>query len=276
MEMFYKEVLWSFFSRPYYNAAARQKKGIGAKFILALTVITILIFAISFRGEYAELGNIAKKMPAIADSLPVVTFKDGKLSIDKPVPYEIKLLDTATDAPRIVIDTSYKITDLTTLQEKMKKEKILVLITEDTSAVLGSGDELKIRDFKDVKPLTIRHEDWKKMGEALEKWGLTVIVGFMIVFAAAGGFIFNLIATFFSAVVAHILGYMLSARLEFDASMRLAATARLPATVISLAPLLLGLPKIGGAAGWLLWGGYLVFAVMAAGKASAVQPETLG
>jgi hypothetical protein len=267
MTGFFKEIFSSLYDSSTYGEVAREKQGIGATFMLFLTVLTMAFASVLIAAGYAAAKDAINSVPAIVADLPAMTIKDGKLTIDKPVPYEVKL-GSGPDMMRIVIDTNYKIADLGALHEKMKQEKIISLITADAIVVPGQNDELKVEDLKDVQqPVMIDHAGWQKLAQVLKDWGIAFLAGSFAIFGFIGLFLFNLIATFCTAIVVTIAGAMAGAALAFDASMRLAALLRIPVTIISYILSLIGLTWHIVAIGWLLWFGYIIFAVVAAKRA---------
>lgn len=254
---FIKKIPLCFYSPVFYNYLARQEKGIGGKFILAVTLLGMLLFLFIPREGFAPLRDIVGQAPEAIKSFPAMTLERGRLSIDKPSPYEIKL--GTEPSVSFVFDTNYIISDIGALKDRMHSEKIVLLVTAQEVVALGKNDELRIHSFDDTRSATVTHEDWERFSKITEKWGLTFIVIFMVFGAGAGLFLYNLIATFFSAIVVYGLGFIFRASLEFDAAMRLAAAARFPAILFS------GFLS-SAAVGWLFWAAYLVFAVMAVKK----------
>ncbi len=259
---FLNKIAQSFFSPHFYNTAARGEKGIGGKFILALTILTLLALAVQFGGGPTGVLAAIRGMPAVVRTFPAMTMKGGQLSIDKPVPYAIKL---GSSGLQIVIDTNYKMTDVSTLKEKIQNENIVMMLTQDAFVAQSGNGELRVQDFKTTQDFIAGHDQWEGLAQWLEGQGIPIIIISLVAGSALILFIYNLVATFLAAIVVTVIGVVLRASLEFDASMRLAAGARLPATLISL------LPFIRPGVGWLIWGAYLIFAV-AACRAAPSQP----
>ncbi len=121
-----------------------------------------------------------------------------------------------------------------------------------------------MRQLSELKrELTITHQDWKNIASYIAEKGVSMLVWTV----AVGGFIFlliyNLFATFIGALFMMVAGFILGVRnLEFGTLMRLTAAARMPFNAITAAPLMLGGAMITGGISWLVWFGYLVFAVM--------------
>lgn len=249
---FLKKLAGTFYAPPVYNGIARDEQGIGARYILLTTAAMLAVVMITvFKSGIFDIGF--KKLPAVMQTFPVVTIRDSKLSIDKPVPYTITLPETEVKA---VVDTNYHMQDLATLATKMEREKIVVLVTESAFITRTQDGELRVKDFAGMKlgDGVITHETWDKLADMLATWGLPVLVTFIIVFSGAAIFLYGLIATFMSAVVVSLLSAILRTNLAFDAAMRLAAAARVPVTVITL------LPFVSVGLSWGIWLAYIVFA----------------
>lgn len=259
---FFRKLVYSFFSPDFYNAEARQEKGIGAQFIAALSAVIMLVAVWHMQKIWPDLRAGFDRLPAVMSDLPVVTIKDHKLSIDKPVPYTVPL--GGTDF-KFVIDTGYKAGDLAALKEKMVKENIFLFVTQDAFIGRGNDDKLEVHNFDKAQDVVVTHESWMKLAEVLNGYiGVMILIGALSVYA--GIFIFNLIATFLSAVVTAILSALLRAGVEFDAAMRLTAAARVPATIFAM------LPFVSAAVGWLFWFAYLVFGVWSCRATRPVIP----
>jgi len=256
-----KGVVRSFYSRAFYLELARSWRGIGFGFIVILSLInTVGWSAIGYMG----LHQVIEQVPGWAETLPSVTYKNGEISIDKPVPYYVR---AGNSGPIMgVIDTNYKVTDINALTAFMKQNKIVFLLTADKFISLQKAGELEVRDlkesFKQPQPLTITHDNWQMWGKRIERWGtLTFLTAFSLIL-----FVTLLIGNFFitvlDAIVIALLGLIFRAGLEFSAAMRLAAAVRIPLAAISFLCLVAGHPFVGMLS-WLLWLGYLVFAVWA-------------
>jgi hypothetical protein len=255
----------SFYSPHLYNDEARAEKGIGWKFIFALTIIATIIFALELDGP-SELFASARRLPGIIRTLPVMTIKDEKLSVDGTLPYEMNFSGPGQQSKpdfRVVIDTSYKVADIDAIGEKMQRDKIAILVAEDGVISTEDNNKLTIHDFGNMEDTIVQRADWEKLAETLENWSFPLIT----VCIALGVFAYNIIATFLSATIVIGIGSVLQVPLEYGAAMRLAAAAHLPAKLIYLFPVMHHFFM-----GWMLWAAYLIFAVAACRIKPPQQP----
>jgi hypothetical protein len=269
MKQLFKDILTSFYSAPFYADLAHMRQGIGMKFILVLTVIeTILMSALL----YTPIHMAIEQIPSIARTLPYMTLKNGKLSIDKPSPYYVHLKDNGPVVA--IVDTNYKITDVSALSSYMKQNGVFFMLTEDKMVFLKDNKhELEIRDLKDQPSFIISHGDWDKAAEKISQNGMAIVMLGIIVFLLISLLVGYLIITFFVAIVVALLSLLFRAGLDFTADMRIAAVTRIPVSVIIALPLLVGKSEMHGWACWLLSLVYLVFAVMASKSKSTIAVE---
>ncbi len=271
----FKAVILSFYSGHFYGEQARDRKGIGMKLIFALSFLTTLILLLSLwtSGLYSQAHEALAKLPALVETLPAFTVsKEGKLSIDKPVPYRVNF-GTSPDDVWIIIDTSYHVSDINALEQYMRQNKVMLLLTEDkivsrnTRKVRGQqtqlDDSLQISNIKDYQALSITHDNWRTLASVVIRWGMPSFTAFLCFAVFIGASISNFISTLFTAIVVRFLGFISRAGFDYAGAMRLSAAARIPVTVICMLPIFIGHMELHGLTGWLLWSIYLLFAVFA-------------
>jgi hypothetical protein len=246
---FLKGLAESFYSPHFYSNLAHKKPGIGAPYILAVSVLILLFISLIF--TQTDFYRNASNFAGAVRTLPTVTLKDGRLSIDKPVPY---VFSPSPDM-NVVIDTSFKVGDPKALADKMLKDKTFVIITA-TGMVTYSPDGAKIQDFRQAKDATVTPEGWNTLAQWFEGWRFGLLLIFWAALMLGVLFVGGLIATFFTAIVVVIAGLIARAGLDFEASMRVASAIRVPTTVLMF------LPFIGNLVGWMIWFAYLIFAVV--------------
>jgi hypothetical protein len=263
----FRNIILSFYSRNFYYTLARESKGIGMGSIALLTLLMVSFLFLSFVQAYPQLHQTAEQIPAIASTLPAITFKDGKLSIDKPVPYRVNW-GSPPDNICVIIDTNYKIGDINTLTQFMQKNNVVLLLTADKAVTMkDKNGRLEVSELGQ-KPFTITHDNWHTLAETIKNWGSVILLVFMIVTMLIGTFIYNLLAAFIAGVVVLILGWILRADFDYVIAVRLAAAARIPITIITTIPLAIGVafPVV---IAWIIWCAYLIFAVFASKRQNA-------
>jgi len=246
---FLKGLAESFYSPHFYSTLAHKKQGIGAAYILAVSVLILLFISLIF--TQADFFRNAGNFSNAVRTLPTMTLKDGHLSVDKPVPYTLSLGPDMN----VVIDTSFKVGDPKALADKMLKDKTFVIITADSMVTYGP-DGAKIQDFSQAKDTIVTPEGWNTLAQWFEGWRFGLLLIFWTALMLGALFVGGLIATFFTAIVVLIAGLIARANLDFEASMRVAAAIRIPTTALMF------LPFIGGLVSWLIWFAYLIFAVV--------------
>jgi len=259
----FKGAVLSFYSGSYYGELAHTRKGIGIGLVFVLTLILTVMIMLCVLFNLGTLQNVMHVVSQKISDLPDISIKDGKLSA-KPDPYQMSLNDESASF-RIIIDTSYKLND-STLQY-MRKNNIYVLFAADEFATLLSNDKkLEINDyyFKDNRSFTITHEDWLKMADRIEHWGMPVLLGVIFIMGPIVLFMGNFLATVLTAIAVWLVGLIVQAGLEFADAMRLTAALRIPVSILGFLPVFVGGRQLHGLADWGIWLIYLVFAVYAA------------
>lgn len=259
------DIFSSFYASDFYADVAYARKGIGMKFIFALTLIMVGLITGYLLFYSGTLNEYAQTVPKFAAELPKVTVKDGKLSIDRPGPFSIPVGGEGQQV-WIVIDTSYKVGDLKVLKEHMEKNNIIMLITEEELITLKEvKNELEIKQISEFrKDFTVTHQDWMDIANYIAEKGVRTLIWTVLLGGFVFFFLYNLFATFMSALVMMILGFILrGTNHEFGTLMRLTAAARIPFNAITALPMMIGGGLITGGLSWLIWFGYLAFAVVA-------------
>lgn len=259
------QAVQSFYSRSFYHDLARKSSGAGVRFIVFLTLLSILFLA-PWK-LYTGLALVVEKIPEFSAKLPAVTYKDQKLSIDRPVPYSLKFGPVPKDYG-IVIDTNYKINDVDALAQYMKQNHIILLLTQDKMATMKGtdGNELDIRDLKNInQPFAVSHQDWMNISNTITAWGVSSLLVSLLMMFAITFFIFHFLATVVDGIVVSIFGAIFSAGIDFGVGVRLAAAARIPIVIIAYG--------LAGKFSWLAWLFYLGFAAYASKREPlAVNP----
>ncbi len=267
------DITSSFYSSDFYADVAHARRGIGMRFIFVLTVITVGLVTGYLVFYSKTLQHIASATPAFATDLPAINVKDGKLSMDKPSPHKIPLGEEGEGRAWIVIDTDYKVADPKSLTQYMEANNIAVLVTQSEFITLKGqhgAKDIEMRQLSELKrEFSVTRKDWMEFANYVAEKGVNALIWSV----AVGGFflflIYNLFATFVGALVMMIAGFFLRVTgLEFGTLMRLTAAARIPYYAITAAPLMLGGGMIGGGVSWLIWFGYLVFAVTSGKRAA--------
>lgn len=261
----FKDIAGSFYDASVYSEAATLRRGIGFIHMLMLTLIIVAGLMGYLLLSWGPLQQFADILPNYANELPAVTVKEGKLSIDKPVPYKLAIGE-GEKAAWIVVDTTYK-GSVDQLGEYMKQNRVFLFATEESVVTVDSKGKMQVQDLSKVeRDFTVTHEDWAKASKWVVEKGVSTLAIVALALLLPGILIYTLIATFFTALVVMLLAFILRADIEFGGAMRMAALARIPATILPWLPVLAGV-TLSGYVGWGVWLIYLIFAVWAAKKA---------
>ena len=253
MPHIFEEIIASF-----YNYMIHQGKGIGFRFLLISSLISLLALIQPWKLYSAVDGFIQQDVPELAKSLPAIQYKDNKLSIDKPSPYSHKI----GGQYYLVIDTNYKITDIDVLTKYMKENNIFFLVTADKYITLQK-DGIEIKNLPQ-NSFNITHQNWSDFSDKLNNWGAILVITLPLLLFFVFFLLFNLLSTVFVAIFTKILSLILRVQIDFTTAIRITAITSLPVDILCAAPLLIGMHYISGTFGWLIMLGYISFALLAA------------
>lgn len=243
---FFQAPFLAFCSTDLYRDVAHNWKGSGALYMFLLSTIAWALSALSVYFLVTQILSNRTYLD-ITEQIPGITLQDGKLSLDRPTPYDIK--DKGTGISYVRFDT------------QRRKEKMIVgdpAIVATQSALLASTEELeksKSRQAsnypdaagngdKDAIPakVIIKWAD-SKMEQKMEldktmvqtnvqKILMSLPIGWMIV-GWPFVFIAHLIQLLIFGGIAALVSSMMQREVRFETAMRLAAIAMTPAIVIS-------------------------------------------
>ncbi|MBU6474994.1 MAG: hypothetical protein KGQ70_03430, partial [Alphaproteobacteria bacterium] len=133
MKAFLKELLLSFYARTFYSALAREKSGIGARFMLALSVALLLPAGLVL---FPAARGMVSAAEVVAAQMPKMDFSGGRLAIDAPSPRVIPL-GALGGKMAIAVDTNSSISDMTADEKRMREEHLLMLFGADGAVFRG-------------------------------------------------------------------------------------------------------------------------------------------
>jgi|GEM_PF-1024214 len=252
-----KDLIASFFSKNFYYYIAAAGKGIGLRLIMILTLIMLIVLGIRL---YEPINLFVDNAPEFIDKMPAMEFKEGKLKIDKQIPYSFKVDQDLS----VLFDTSYKISDLEETKQFMLKNNIFMLINETQAIGLKETGQIEIKDFSDSKPFAISRNDWGNFAKNIVESGKLRIFSFIMLIGFFSLLIFNLSATLISSLAVAIFANLNKIELKFSDRMRIAAAFRIPVYLITfVAAELISNYSFIKIFSWLVWAAYLSFATLA-------------
>lgn len=176
----------AFYSKILYQDVDQNWRGIGLRYLLLVCFICSLPLLYTTHRIVEHLSN---DLHILAMQLPIITIKEGEVSIDQPVPYTIK--EPATNKVIAVIDTSK--TAVLETEDKvfmlLSKNKLMIKIDDKTSKTYALSD---IKNFSIDKTIV---NNWVNI--------LSIILfvsGYF--FAIVAYFIPSLLVTLFYATIA--------------------------------------------------------------------------
>ena len=272
MMQFLKSIPLTFYSRDFYIRLIRRGCGIGAGFMLLQGMLLLVIPTIQL---IPMLPTISDKVVEVAQKIPQITIKDQKLSIDKASPYTIDLTPDSKTLPHpiILFDTTSTLTNITDIDQMMKTQNIMALVTTDYLAMpqnTKSDGPIKIYSIRDfhTKDSQITHEQWNAIGQKILAWGGPL----MLLFMAISLMIVILVITFLKGLLLLVLTLFCTLKLSLANAMRLSAATSTPGSILlalcSLAHI--PLPPHTEMALWLLLSLYGIIFTNKAAKAEAV------
>lgn len=212
-------LVMAFYSKALYQDVARHWKGIGALYLLMLLVITWL--PMIFIGNLGVKAFIDHELPPYVAQVPIVTINNGELTVDKPVPYHIR--DVETGKTVVLVDTSGK-------TQNLQQTSALVLVTKHEVMIRNTAkNQIRQYEFQQGIDFSFDKADVASWLQVVGKWLLIILFPLIIAVSYAyrivQALIYGAIGLFFSAI--------LKAKLSFQQSMRLAIIAVTPAVMLS-------------------------------------------
>jgi len=263
-----KTIPLTFYSRDFYRDLLRSGQGIGVRFMLIIVALDILY--ILFVGA-SPVVAIATFLPDAAAQLPVATWKDHTLSIDKPSPYVLQFHDKngkpykasgdEGKAGRLVVDTGYAPDNLPALKEKMKAEKILALFTAKSLVTMQRENELKVQSYNAFPDMVLTQADYLHYGHLI----LIFVPLIVIFFAGIASFIASFIKACLGGLFVMLVGLFTKSVPDFSAAMRLTLAAIIPVGIVFTL-----IPGSHLYFKMMAWAGYAIFGAFAAMKSKQV------
>lgn len=252
----------SFYSRSLYADVARNWRGIGAGYLLALLAI---VWIPTVGQMYFQARNVVNnELPKFADQIPAMEFAHGRLTVQGEQP--LFLRDPETREVVAIIDTSGQITSL-------EGREAMLLVTSDKLITRDPNTgRVESNDLSQVP------YEFKTSGKDLLQYaskGLAFVPAFYPV-GLFFSFFYRLTLALIGGAVALVIAPMCGARLNYAGGARLAAVAMTPGiiinTVLGLLPIGGGVALLWGLVGWMMPIAYLVFGVKSSAGAADTDP----
>jgi hypothetical protein len=232
----------AFFSPAFYEDVAENWTGLGLLYLLILYLIDWMLLGALVMFPFSTL--LSKEPSKYISQLPTLTLSDHTLSIDKPMPYEIK--DPVGGTVAAIIDTKR---EAMTLEEK---DPPLVVTSKHILQKDADGNSSVLLSFGSWP-------DGEYSPDQLQSMINMLVVAVPFVFLLLMGpvfFVFLVIQALVYGVIAILMSGILKKNLSFTTCVRLATMAMTPAMVLTVPAWMLGANNSNPA----LWGIWSVIA----------------
>jgi hypothetical protein len=236
----------SFFSRDLYRDAMGQWKGAGLLYALILAALVAVVVTIRIHLGVSEFTS--KVAPQIIAQLPTITIENGRLGVDKPSPIHIQ--DPRTGNVVAIIDTTATLADL-------EGSAASVLATRDRIAFRKSANETRVFELGHGQRFVFTREIVTGWVRAAGTWMAALCFPFIL----AGVYVGRLLQVLFTSLITMVVARIRHVPLGFAATMRLAALAMTPATLLLDLAGFLGAHVPGS--GWLWCAFTILYAMFA-------------
>lgn len=250
----------SFFSKDFYREVGLQWKGICFAYLLLLLAICWIPGMVKIHLGFSNF--IDNEAPAFIDQVPEITITDGRVSIEEPQPYYIKIPDT--NDILAVIDTTGTINSL-------EDANSLCLLTK-TGFIWRQGEfETRTFDLSQVKNFTLSGDSIMKFLHITKKLLVIILYPFVLL----SSYVYRIIQALIFAAIGLLFASLSKVSLSYGALLRLAVVAMTPCMIIKTAFGLAGvhLPCGVGLVYLLVALAYLYFGVYACSQITPAQQQ---
>ncbi len=255
-------------SKNFYQRASRESIGKALLFLVYFCAVLNLAAAIWMNAKWSEpLDSMVER---VIQKLPVMTMAEEGLSIDKPSPYVVPIIEVqGQQFLTVTFDTSK---DRFTNQELADLPETSMWVTKKALYV-NQRQGLRVVDFDKERqknpgkfqPFTLdlktkKSEIFKTLGSA--KGVLSLI---WIVMGTLLAFVLGLIGALFYSLLGLLINLLRANRLRYEGILSLAIYAMTPAALVAIALLFFHFKWFAALmSGWmnfLITLGYLIFAI---------------
>lgn len=244
----------AFFSRSLYRDVAQRWRGETFLYLLLLILVWWVPVAVLL---HIESGAFAATYgPKLIDQFPVITVKNGQVSVDATMPYVIA--DPETGARFAVIDTTGATATLEAAQAP-------ALLTRN-ELILREGDRgSRAYSLKEIPELVIDRARLYEWMDIFRAWFVPVASVFVVLFM----YLYRILQALLYSLVGMLFSRILQVRLDYAALVRLAIMALTPAVMLDVLVGLAGV-AIPGPVSLAVAIAYLYFGIKANEKQEAV------
>lgn len=207
----------SFYSKDLYQDVGRNWKGIGFGYLLLLVALAWIPSMVQM--HFALRRFVSRDASGLINQIPRITIKNGTVATDVQTPYFIK--DPGDGKTVAMID-------LTGKYESLEGNDAKVLLTQHKLLSKQSNNETRVYDLSNVKDFWL---DRDRVGG----WARTFGDFFAVIlypFCVFGSYVYRILQALFYGLIGLMFASMAGARLNYGASVRLAAVAITPILIL--------------------------------------------
>jgi hypothetical protein len=216
--------LLSFYSGDFYRDVIYHWKGVGLAYLLLLTLLFAVPETLKFQREINQF--LTEAAPKIVSQFPVLTIKNGTLSMNSPSPHRIFYGDD--NKPFIIIDTNNS-------YGSPVKANVFVYLTDKKAFFKRAEEDYAEVEFSRFDDIVITHD-------RLYKWIEFLKATFAFFFFPVL-YLFSLLYFMLHVVVCSSIGMLMARKIHGDMTyaqlFRLSAVALTPPIMLQIAHTLL-------------------------------------
>jgi hypothetical protein len=221
---FWKSIIYSFFSKDFYQDVGERWEGTGYGYLFWVLLLLSVLRAADLQWEASA------QLPGFVKKIPDFKMEKGEFSVNIPQPYTF-VMEKSGYAYGIVVDTTGKINSLEQVPNNEKMDNFILLNKAKLSVrrkPFGLVDD-KTYDLTKLPSFSVDQEKLGRWTAILLRWvGFAFFAYHMIfwfLFEMVALLVFGLIGLMFSAMTGRSLG--------FEKALRLAVASHVPGFIIS-------------------------------------------
>ena len=207
----------SFYSKDFYRDVAQNWKNYAFLYLLFLLALCSVVKTVKIHYDFSDF--VTKHAPAYISQFPVVTFSNGKASIEADEPYFIK--DPKSGENIIIIDTTGQINSL-------NDTSAVMLLTETKLIIKKSDRETQVFALSEIENFRIDQNviyGWLRIAQ---KWLAVVLFPFLVL----GSFVYRLIQVLIYGIIGMLFASILKTDIEFQSLISIAIMAITPVVLL--------------------------------------------
>lgn len=246
----FESLFLSFYSKSLYRDVAAAWQGLGMLYLLLVLAICWLPFSYDFQRFLNQISS--QLLPKIIEQMPTIFINQGKLSIDRPVPYSVQL--PGNGATLVVFDTSGRFTSLEKLSAIMLITQDKIIVRSTDSGSIQTYPMAKLKDGKVTRSQFREYANKIVFLSSILMYPLSVLVSFL----------YRFLQVLVLGLVGLLIAYLCRVKITYKMSVRLAVVAFTPMLfIVTLIEYFSWPVPFLWLVSLLLIFGYLVFAIRA-------------